>query len=166
MYCFKDTAPIVITGFIITVSAFVIHLIGFATPYWIKDYDSHDGLWLVCDDQNHQCLSMSGFVQDLPAKFKATQALECIAFIAYVAAVVCASLQTFVMKQRMMYIVGALTNFVAGGFSLIGCIIFSTIENINTSDLHFSFAFCIIASIGGVAAGVFFILAWKWIPAN
>lgn len=60
MYCFKDTAPIVITGFIITVSAFVIHLIGFATPYWIKDYDSHDGLWLVCDDQNHQCLSMSG----------------------------------------------------------------------------------------------------------
>ena len=52
----SETKPTLLAGYIITIVAFVIHLIGFATPYWyIKTVEStlvksktYFGLWRSC----------------------------------------------------------------------------------------------------------------------
>ncbi|CAC5380130.1 unnamed protein product [Mytilus coruscus] len=166
MKCCNDTPPLVIAGFIITVLAFVLHFIGYVTSYWLAwfgEYESLIGLWQRCDHIKYiynKCTSMQDF-RDQPVKFTATQVLESLALIGYIAAVVCATLHAFVVKQRSLFIAGATTNCVAGSLGLIGCIIFCTAETIALNHLHFSFAFCFIAGIGGIVAGVFFVRAWK-----
>jgi hypothetical protein len=67
----SETKPTLLAGYIITIVGFVIHLIGFATPYWnfiektkkigaisttSKDYF---GLWLYCSFQSYATTSIS-----------------------------------------------------------------------------------------------------------
>jgi hypothetical protein len=52
----SETKPTLLAGYIITIVAFVIHLIGFATPYWyVKEitlvsitFKINHGLWQYC----------------------------------------------------------------------------------------------------------------------
>ena len=49
----SETKPTLLAGYIITIVAFVIHLIGFATPYWYlfsntTSYAVYFGLWKYC----------------------------------------------------------------------------------------------------------------------
>jgi hypothetical protein len=48
----SETKPTLLAGYIITIVALVIHLIGFATPYWYdietKIYKYYFGLWQYC----------------------------------------------------------------------------------------------------------------------
>jgi len=56
MGLFSETKPTLLAGYIITIVAFAIHLIGFATPYWysetviLTNVESHThlGLWTSC----------------------------------------------------------------------------------------------------------------------
>lgn len=52
--------------------------------------------------------------RDQSNKFTATQVLESLALAAYIAAAVCSTLHAFVVKQRSLYFLGAITNCVAG----------------------------------------------------
>ncbi|XP_071161454.1 uncharacterized protein [Mytilus edulis] len=158
----NSTPPLVIAGFIITVLSFVLHLIGYVTSYWLAWFGenvTHIGLWERCDHYN-KCVSMSA-IRDHSVTLTATQILESLALVAYVAAVVCATLHSFVVKQRSLFIVGATTNCVAGSLGLIGCILFCTIRTVALDHLNFSFAFCVVAGIGAIISGVLFIRAWK-----
>ncbi|XP_063426454.1 uncharacterized protein LOC134710167 [Mytilus trossulus] len=158
--------PLVIAGFITTVLSFVLHLAGYVTSYWLAwfgENETHIGLWERCDHIKHiynNCVNMSA-IRDYSGMLTASQILESLALVAYVAAVVCATLHSFVVKQRSLFIVGAITNCIAGSIGLIGCIIFCTIRTVALDHLHFSFAFCVVAGIGGIVSGVLFIRAWK-----
>ena len=44
--------------------------------------------------------------------------------------------------------------FLSGGFGLIGVIVYGSMDGYDSSKFHFSFAFCLIASLGAIAAGV------------
>jgi hypothetical protein len=52
MTIFGEASRASIAGFILIVVSFLIHFIGFATPYWmyksIGDAKSYSGLWLGC----------------------------------------------------------------------------------------------------------------------
>ena len=70
MELFGESSVMVIVGFFLSAVAFVLHLIGFATPYWYKEYstrslfgfsiviDRHQGLWQVCTEKT--CARITG----------------------------------------------------------------------------------------------------------
>ena len=60
-------------------------------------------------------IKINFLIAPLTDQFKAAQALECLAFIAFLATVVVIVLKLFVMKDKpLLYIVMALGNFIAG----------------------------------------------------
>lgn len=75
------------------------------------------------------------------------------------AAVVLVAVQLFLMKETdILKKAGAVCCIVAGAFALIGVIVYATQSGLQTSNLHFSFAFCIIAAVGGIVAGVLLLI--------
>jgi hypothetical protein len=46
----------------------------------------------------------------------------------------------------------------AGGFAMVGVIVFGTIDGFDSSKFHFSFGFCIIAALVAFAAGALIII--------
>jgi len=65
MGIFGEASVVSIAGFILTVVSFIIHLIGFASPFWsyasISGVKVSLGLWQVCVTKDEQtiCLSLS-----------------------------------------------------------------------------------------------------------
>ena len=65
MGIFGEAPPVSIAGFILTVVSFIIHLIGFASPFWsyisTPRFKSSLGLWQVCatEDEQTTCESLS-----------------------------------------------------------------------------------------------------------
>ncbi|CAG2230531.1 unnamed protein product [Mytilus edulis] len=160
-----DAKPITIAGFVVAIVSFVLQLIGFATSYWLyrkmRDAEYHAGLWQIClptrsgttECEQIECGKFSCI------NLKGTQALETLAFIILLAAVVLVAVQLFVMKDKdILKKAGAVCCIVAGAFALIGVIVFATESSIQTSDLHFSFAFCIISSVCGIVAGILLVI--------
>ncbi|CAG2230532.1 unnamed protein product [Mytilus edulis] len=94
-----------------------------------------------------------------PNALTGTQALETLAFIILLAAVILVAVQLFVMKDKdIMKKAGAVCCIVAGAFAIIGVIVYATQKGVKISTLHFSFAFCVIAAVGGIVAGVLLII--------
>ncbi|VDI57965.1 Hypothetical predicted protein [Mytilus galloprovincialis] len=160
MGIFGDAKPISIAGFIVAIVSFVLQLIGFATPYWMYakrgNIASHYGLWQTCFPT---CGKFDCGVIECSSALKGTQALETLAFIILLAAVVLVAVQLFVINDKdILKKAGALCCIVAGVFALIGVIVYATQNGVQTSNLHFSFAFCIIAAVGGFVAGVFLVI--------
>jgi len=65
MGIFGEASVVSIAGFILTVVSFIIHLIGFASPFWSyisnPSVKSHFGLWEGCatEDEQTTCKSLS-----------------------------------------------------------------------------------------------------------
>ncbi|XP_061166775.1 uncharacterized protein LOC133175647 [Saccostrea echinata] len=153
-------------GFILAIIAFVFHLIGFASPYWINS-DSftravHYGLWKVCGVFSSGCADITN-----PADWlKASQAFAVLAFICYLAAVVCSALKLFVLKDKKIILFAAIGAVFVGAFcALLSIVIYAVkqgdIANSNLFDYHFAFAFCIIGMLIAIASGICFILEMK-----
>ncbi|XP_071144356.1 peripheral myelin protein 22-like [Mytilus edulis] len=168
-----EVPPMVIGGSIISVVSLIFHIIGFSTTYWyiIKNVVGvkigHVGLWQECGPAygRELCFDITG---GQFAQFKATEALECLALVAFVAAVICAFLKMFVLKERgILFVVTGLLNLIAGVIALIGVIVFSTISRgghmLDASNFHYSFWLCIVGGFGGMFSGIIFILAWRWV---
>ncbi|CAC5401950.1 CACNG6 [Mytilus coruscus] len=160
MAIFGDAKPITMAGFIVGIVSFVLQLIGFATPYWRYakrgSVALHYGLWQTCLPT---CVKFDCGVFGCTSALKGTQALETLAFIILLAAVVLVAVQLFMMKDKdILKKAGAVCCIVAGVFALIGVIVFATQNGIEKSNLHFSFAFCIIAAVGGIVAGVLLVI--------
>ncbi|XP_063419737.1 uncharacterized protein LOC134704884 [Mytilus trossulus] len=160
MGIFGDAKPLTVAGFLSAIVSSVLQLIGFATPFWIyvkiQGVAVHSGLWQACISTT--CTSGCG-VFGCPNALKGTQALETLAFIILLAAVVLVAVQLFVMKDKdIMKKAGAVCCIVAGVFAIIGVIVYATQEGVKISTLHFSFAFCVIAAVGGIVAGVLLII--------
>ena len=166
MGIFSGTKPTLLAGYIITIVAFVIHLIAFATPYWyVKTLEvqtttskAYFGLWRSCGSVTGPSISISKCASTaddttLDGELTGTQAVECISFILFVAAVVCLTIRMFALKDKDILILVALGLCIAAGvFALIGVVIFGVNEKFK-DNLHFSFAFCVIGGVAGFIAG-------------
>ena len=158
----SETKPTLLAGYIITIVAFVIHLIGFSTPYWniltFPKFKMHFGLWKSCTIKTIRTISISTCVStgddpSLDGELTGTQAVECIAFILFVAAVICLTIRMFALKDKDILILVAVGLCIAAGvFALIGVVIFGVSEKYK-DNLHFSFAFCVIGGVAGISAG-------------
>ena len=162
----SETKPTLLAGYIITIVAFVIHLIGFSTPYW-NSYDKtivilgksytiegYFGLWRYCQSYagTLTCVS-TGDISSLDGELTGTQAVECISFILFVAAAICLTIRMFALKDKDILILVALGLCIAAGvFALIGVVIFGINEQFK-DNLGFSLAFCVIGGIAGFIAG-------------
>lgn len=164
--------PMIIGGSIISTVSFILHTIGFSTTYWYKIEDVvHMGLWKSCNTVQFKGVEMCYYFTDAPvrdAQLAAAGVLESFALIAFVAALVCAFLKMFVLKEQgIMFVVIGLLNFIAGGLALIGTIVFATLSfsgfTFDSSKFHYSFGLCIVGGIGGIFSGIVFILAWRWV---
>ncbi|XP_071144354.1 uncharacterized protein [Mytilus edulis] len=162
--------PMVIGGSIITTVSFILHIIGFSTTYWYKIGDVvHMGLWKSCIQLNgvEVCKNFAD-APERDAQLAAAGVMESLALVAFVAALVCAFLKMFVLKEKgIMFVVTGLLNFIAGGLALIGTVVFATISSggitLDSSNFHYSFGLCIVGGIGGIFTGIVFMLAWRWV---
>jgi hypothetical protein len=65
MGIFGEEPPVYVAGFILTVISFIIHLIGFASPFWTfiskPDFTLYYELWQYCfsADEQTTCESLS-----------------------------------------------------------------------------------------------------------
>ena len=158
----SETKPTLLAGYIITIVAFVIHLIGFATPYWYvvertsgsRTIKYYFGLWRYCISTSSATACVStGDVALLEGELTGTQGAECISFILFVAAVVCLTIRMFALKDKDILIpVASGLCIAAGVFALIGVVIFG-VNEIYKDHLNFSFAVCVIGGIAGIIAG-------------
>ncbi|XP_052091371.1 uncharacterized protein LOC127728161 [Mytilus californianus] len=152
-------------GFILTIVALVIDLIGFAAPYWwyIESLNTkrYAGLWKLCFDSGSST-TCGDFVDsdNLQSWFEAVQAMETIGFLCLIAALVVVILKLFVLKDKPILkwvAVGCLA--AAAAFILIGvCIYGGEASTLETDNLHFAFAFVIIAAIIAIVASIMFCL--------
>ncbi|XP_071143568.1 lens fiber membrane intrinsic protein-like [Mytilus edulis] len=172
----SEIPPMVIGGSIISAVSLILHIIGFSTTYWYLEKKdggtiAHIGLWKYCAPAEGGLVEMCVDMTDAPSynsQYKAAQALECLALLAFVAAVVCAFLKVFVLKEkRMMFVVTGFLNLISGITALIGVIVFATFSyddfKFDGSMFHYSFGLCIVGGIGGIFSGIVFILAWRWV---
>ncbi|XP_071144314.1 uncharacterized protein [Mytilus edulis] len=165
----SDIPPMVLGGSIISAVSFILHIIGFLTTFWYKVGDAHMGLWKSCGQV--QGAEICYDIKDAPVHYNqliAAQVLECLALVAFVAAVVCAFLKMFVLKEQgMLFVVTGLLNWLAGGLALVGVIVFATMSfngyKLDNSKYHYSFGLCIVGGIGGVFSGLVFFLSWRWV---
>ncbi|CAC5397712.1 unnamed protein product [Mytilus coruscus] len=145
---------------ILTVVAFIIDIVGFATPYWyyrkiaaLNDVTYKAGLWKICTPD---CINY----ENSKSWQEAVQAMEVLGFICLLAALVVLILKLFVMKDKQMLkwvVVGSLVG--AAIFILIGvCIYGGEAEKELKEHIHFAFAFVIIAAIMAIIAAVLLFL--------
>ncbi|CAC5425796.1 unnamed protein product [Mytilus coruscus] len=107
--------PMVIGGSIISAVSLIVHVIGFSTTYWYRVGVAHMGLWKSCGEVKGAELCFD--IKDAPVHYNqlvAAQVLECLALVAFVAAVTCAFLKMFVLKEQgMLFVVTGLLNWLA-----------------------------------------------------
>ncbi|VDH92889.1 Hypothetical predicted protein [Mytilus galloprovincialis] len=159
-------------GFLLTITATVLDLIGFATPNWSKSstpgVEAYAGLWSYCYTEyigsDPVCGPISDFGLEEPW-FKAVQAVETIGALCLLAAsvVIILKLKVFKDKTILKFVcIGCLA--AAAVFTLPGVIIYGVkipgfqMNNIQMEDRFFGFAFVIIAAIIGIVASVLFCL--------
>ena len=135
-----------------------------APTYTIK---SNLGLWKSCSSQTAASISISscvstGDVAVLDGELTGTQAVECISFILFVAAVICLTIRMFALKDKDILILVALGLCIAAGvFALIGVVMFG-INELFKDNLGFSLAICVIGGIAGfIAGGVLAVAKYK-----
>ncbi|CAG2196187.1 unnamed protein product [Mytilus edulis] len=138
---------------ILTVVALIIDIVGFASPYWFyKTYNgiaSKAGLWKTCAPD---CVN----TENPQSWQEAVQAMEVLGFICLLVALVVLILKLFVMKDKQMLkwvVIGSLVG--AAIFILIGvCIYVGEAEKLLKENIHFAFAFVIIAAVLAIVAAV------------
>ncbi|VDI06851.1 Hypothetical predicted protein [Mytilus galloprovincialis] len=138
---------------ILTIVAFIIDIVGFATPYWyyreVAGIAIKAGLWKTCSPE---CVN----IENQKSWQEAVQAMEVLGFICLLVALVVLILKLFVMKDKQMLklvVMGSLVG--AAIFILIGvCIYGGEAEKELKENIHFAFAFVIIAAILAIIAAV------------
>ncbi|XP_063420879.1 uncharacterized protein LOC134706100 [Mytilus trossulus] len=155
-------------GFVLTIIAAFFDLIGFATPYWASGsiyagaargtIDLNEGLWRYCNTESGTTSCVSTGDQNYGSWFEAVQAMETLGFLCLIAAVIVVILKLFVLKDKpVLKLVGIACLAAAAAFILLGVIVYGAKgTSLQTENLHFSFAFVIIAAIIAIVASVLF----------
>lgn len=154
-----------IAGLVLTLTATVLHIIGFATTYWLVVTtvlaNVHSGIWKSC---------VAGLCVDIDTHadnyFKSVQAMECLALVAIVLASASALVGLLVKTgwsvKRMVQISGFL-NILAAICIIIGLAIFGDkfikpLHDLATVEVGYSLILCAVAGAMALVAGVVFTL--------
>ncbi|XP_060082453.1 uncharacterized protein LOC132561771 [Ylistrum balloti] len=139
-------------GFLL--AGFVFHLIGFTTPYWTV-YDSiygsvNNGLWTSCwyTRNGHSCHSYTA-----NTTINAVRAFEVLAFLMFIAIVVLLIIYLSTLRTNLQ-LASIICTFILVAFIILGAIIYGS----ESSNLHWSFALCIIGAILAFVAGILLII--------
>ncbi|XP_062598708.1 uncharacterized protein LOC134260141 [Saccostrea cucullata] len=165
-----DVSKFFIIGSVLQTLALVLHIIGLASPYWVYFEDVEDdfkrksnaGLWLACDiisdgsQHINTCTYTSSSELDW---FKAVQAFACLGLIFLLFGIVALAVKRCMDKASILYLSAGLT-FAGAVCILITIAVYAAkITDLGISGyLHFAFAFCIIAMILAIPAGIFIII--------
>lgn len=147
-------------------ASLLINIVGLAIPYWTyisaAGGKQNFGLWSYCVSQagNSDCASLPDVAID--GALQAVRAMEILGMLLILAALVCAVLKQFVMKDKVLLPkIGSGCAIAAGILMIIGTIIYATRDGVESSNLHAGFALCIIAGIAGIVGGVVMFLGSK-----
>jgi hypothetical protein len=79
----NETSVFIKVSFCLAAAGFLLHIIGFATAYWISSsvggVKSHQGLWRGCVSGNGYSICSSG--GDQPSKFNCLLIVWCVCFL-------------------------------------------------------------------------------------
>lgn len=148
-------------------ASLLFNIVGLAIPYWtyvsVGDVAAYSGLWTVCAPVAADETVCTSFPSEgLDGAFKAVRAMEILGMLLILAALVCAVLKQFVMKDKVLLPkIGSGCAIAAGILMIIGTIIYATRDGVESSNLHAGFALCIIAGIAGIVGGVVMFLGSK-----
>lgn len=132
---FRSSTLFTKIALILTIVAFVVYLIGFATPYWTSFtsiLNRHNGLWQLCIGDNCGSINASN-----DSTFQAAQAFAVLGFIASLASLVLVILYIFVEQTstRLVFIITMIASFAAAGLILLAIIIYGSHVNSNLQKL-------------------------------
>ncbi|XP_041360856.1 uncharacterized protein LOC121377062 isoform X2 [Gigantopelta aegis] len=137
----------------------LLHLIGFASPYWFSVLIIHSGIWRVCNT-NGKCADYLDS-SNLPGWLRATQFFETVGLILIGAAGILLILTILVQMfrdKKIFPILNAILCFAAAGCIFVGVIIYGTQDGFS-SYLSWAFALCIVGGILVGVAGVLLIVS-------
>lgn len=145
-------------AFILSLVAFAIFVIGFATTYWSTTeniYYAHRGLW--------------HYDTELPSWFQAVQAMECLGLICGLVNLIVLIMYVFVAslgnKRQLLWNMSLATAFLAVVFILVGVVIYG-VKYSDFEQLNWSFALAIIGAIMYFVVGIMVFLDRKYIVVS
>ncbi|KAL4228302.1 hypothetical protein ACF0H5_013733 [Mactra antiquata] len=143
---------LVYIGIGLSALSLLLNIVGLAIPNWVVAGGYKTGLWKMC---------YSGICASVPtdSTIQATRAMEILGVLAISAALVCAILKQFVMKdQKILPKVSGGSAIAAAIFMIIGAVIFAVKYNTN---LQAGFALCIVAGVLAIVAAILILLGFK-----
>lgn len=155
-------------GLLLFIIGTVIFIVGFAVPYWVVEGETGTriGLWEYCGARSDYCgniLNTDAFNapgKGLPAWFRGTQALACLALIAIIVALVLKFL-FLCGKPKKFLLISIIMDIVAAVLAFLAAVVFgSEFDRSYHYNLHFGFAFDIIGGIFLVGSAVCFIVEY------
>ncbi|XP_046558119.1 peripheral myelin protein 22-like [Haliotis rubra] len=160
--CCGKTSKLLKVSALVLFIALLLHLIGFASPFWSQRFNSNEGLWEAC--QAGICLSTaSSPLLQTQDWFKAVQGVMIVSFITAVVTVVLTLVLLFAasMARSVPLIIATLTFAVATAvFILIGVTVYGVRASVLFEDLFgqgFEVGFAYILSVISIFG--YFILA-------
>lgn len=162
--------PFVLAAVIVTGVAFLLELLCIALPFWLwyetttPNFHYYVGLFDVCHSVNndrHTCATYTNF----PSFWKAMEAMEIIAFIVVLAALI-VGLVALICRQRsgILHIVAGILDICTAVFGLIAVIVFGakyddgSFGSVSGSNIHASFYIALFAVVFAIVGAIFFFI--------
>ncbi|XP_071080791.1 epithelial membrane protein 1-like [Haliotis cracherodii] len=150
--CCGKTSKLLKVSALVLFIALILHLIGFASPFWSQRFNSNEGLWEAC--QAGICLSTdSSPLLQTQEWFKAVQGVMIVSFITAVVTVILTLVLLFAasLARCVPLIIAALAFAVGTGiFILIGVAVYGVQASVLFEDLfgqEFEVGFAYILSV-------------------
>lgn len=164
-----DASKIAKIGLVLTICALIFQVTALATPYWVfiesGGNKAFSGLWKTCfyyrigTLYRRDCIAFTD-VKDWFIAVRATSISGCLSILG---ALVMIILKMFVYKDKkpiMFLAIGS--DFFGSILILISIAVFATNADelpwVTSSDINFSFAFCIVAMLAALGAGAVMML--------
>lgn len=135
-------------GFLVT--GFVVHLIGFTTPYWVSS-NVNSGLWQRCWDTyryGHTCYSIRA-----DSALNAVRAFQVLAFLMFIAVIVLLFIYLSTLRTNLQ-LASIICTFILVAFIIVGVIIYAA----DTNNLSWSLGLCVAGAILAFIAGILLLI--------
>ncbi|XP_041351302.1 uncharacterized protein LOC121370245 [Gigantopelta aegis] len=163
VFCCGQTTVMLKVAALVMFMTFVLHLIGFASPFWSRRTNSNEGMWEVC--QNGLCVSSLASPALIgQVWFQAVQIVETMAVLTASTAIILVLVVLFSSKlarSKSTLVAATVLSFLTVVFILMGIVIYATkgsvfFEAVFATDFAVGFAYILItvAMVGWLLAAV------------
>ncbi|VDI07661.1 epithelial membrane protein 2-like [Mytilus edulis] len=158
MGLFEGISKFALLSGILTAVGLLVHLIGYGAPNWYEVGSFHSGIWKSC--AGSKCADFVGSGSTTGWFIEAVEALETLAFLVILGALIVIGLKLTVMKEKkILPIVIFILQFASVGLIVLGVVIYC-MEG-PTSNYGYAFFMVIIASVIMLVAGVTSVIDWR-----